>query len=119
MIHHNSKHEVVISLPNKIFRLDDTQDTCAIKSRNPLAMMPFDQSTASYDRVESTNYSGINDQFNQSHRGPAYLLGMIVFNTVTAYKLINDDDIPIHLLITKFASSLARSQRVDLVLYYI
>ena len=50
--HHNGKHNVMISVPNKRLRLYDTQDTATDDTRNKLAMMIFNQMTALCDWIE-------------------------------------------------------------------
>ena len=72
--------------------------------------MPNDKIPLTYDRHESIKYFGDNDSTKKS--GPKCLVGMDVYNTTSAYTLLDDDDILLHLLITKCVTSLTRNQRV-------
>ena len=99
--HHNSEYNVVILVPNKILRLDDTQYVDTVDTSNKLAMMPLNQMLVSYDRIERTNYFGVNDQSNQPRRGTEYL------------ESLKDDDSLLHVFIAKFAVLLTWSLRVE------
>ena len=118
--HHNIKHKVVIPEHNKSNGLDTGEpythnilDAGTVNNSDNLGMIPYDDKKVVYDRIESKNYFGIHESSTKSHRGPAYLVGMAVCQTSTAHKLLNDYDILLHLLITKFAASLTRGQKVE------
>ena len=82
-----------------------------VNNSDNLSVRPNNNLLLIYNRNESIKNFGNNDSIKNNW--PAYLVGMAIYNTTSAYKLLDDDDIILHLLIAKFVTILTRNQRVE------
>ena len=64
-----------------------------------------------YDRKESLNYFQTNSSPEYNNCGPSSLVGIALCDSLCAFKHMIKEDIDLHLLSTKFLSSLTRNQR--------
>ena len=66
-----------------------------------------------YDRKESLNYFQTNSSSEYNNCGPSSLVGVALCDSFCAFKHMIKEDVDLHLLTTKFLSSLTRNQRED------
>ena len=70
----------------------------------------------SYDRPQSYRYFKKIVVVETVFEGPAYIVGMTIYNTVNEYKSFDDDNIILNLLMAKFVAGLTRNQRMEFAL---
>ena len=66
-----------------------------------------------YDRKESLNYFQTDSSREYTNCGPSSLVGIALCDSLCAFKHMIKEDVDLHLLTTKFLSSLSRNQRED------
>ena len=68
----------------------------------------------SYDRSASYEYFNRNTDLESKNKGAAYMIGLAISLTINRYTRLEDDDMIVHLLLSRFVSNLIRNQRVEL-----
>ena len=68
----------------------------------------------SYDRSASYEYFKRNADAESKNQGATFIIGLAISHTTSGYKRLNDDDIILHLLLSRFISNLTRNQRIEL-----
>ena len=69
-----------------------------------------------YDTSRSYEYFKRNSNFDNPNEGGAYMIGLATSGTTNNYKIMHNDGVILHLLLSKFVSNLTRNQGVNLSL---
>ena len=109
LLHHNARHKTCI-----IATEEPNQDVTVLKRKHStieerFAMNNIISSDCS-DRDESFQYYNFSETKGD---GAAYLVGNTIVGKINMYDSMENDDVTMHLLITKFVKTLSRIQRVE------
>ena len=92
--------------------MDPSQDKKSIHLET--AGLTYCEPVDCYDNTTSYEYFKRNSDPNNPCKGPAYMVGLAISGTASGYEQLHENDIILHLLLSKFVSNLTRNQRVEL-----
>jgi len=106
--------------PNKRVRVDNSNTT--VKDMHVITSsvqcdnygVPNSEPINCYDTSTSYEYFKRNAHSDNRNKGAAYIIGLAISGTTNGYTHMHDDDVILHLLLSRFVSNLTRNQRVEL-----
>ena len=100
--------DIEISEFSAIYKKDD-MSLLTIEGRSNIC-------TDYFDTTNSRNYFNKNFEDPEKANSPPYLVGLALCNKSSSYKHISMDEIDVHLVMTKFVTTLIRSQKIQFAL---